>query len=163
MVFIPESEVFFSYAALMVLKLFSTAQHNIFYSVQLSYGCLKLRLDRIWWYSPGCMVGVLMSVGEITVGVMTVGEMGRPRILNFDIQFLKIVETCRNLFRNVDQREDWQIQKEKAGKENRMLNWVRTWYGLESSVIVGMSSDQFYEWKPTLKWRKYFWTGKCNV
>jgi hypothetical protein len=47
-----------------------------------------------------------MSVGEITVGVMTVGEMGRPRILNFDIQFLKIVETCRNLFRNVDQRED---------------------------------------------------------
>ena len=23
----------------------------------------------IWWYSPGCMVGVLMSVGVMTVGV----------------------------------------------------------------------------------------------
>jgi hypothetical protein len=48
-----------------------------FHSVQLSYSCLELRLDKIWWYSPGCMVGVLMtvgvmSVGEITVGVMTV-------------------------------------------------------------------------------------------
>ena len=24
--------------------------------MQLSYSCLELRLDRIWWYSPGCMV-----------------------------------------------------------------------------------------------------------
>jgi hypothetical protein len=64
----------------------------------------------------------------------------------------------------VVQREDLQIQKENTGKQNRMLNWV-IWagYGLETSVIVGMSSDLFYEWKPTLKWRKYFWTGKCNV
>jgi hypothetical protein len=30
-------------------------------------------------------------------------------------------------------------------------------------VIVGMSSDQFYEWKPTLKWRKYFWTGNSPI
>jgi hypothetical protein len=30
-------------------------------------------------------------------------------------------------------------------------------------MIVGMSSDQFYEWKPTLKWRKYFWTGKWTI
>jgi len=36
---------------------------------------LELRLDRIWWYSPGCMVGVLMSVGVMTVGVMIVGVM----------------------------------------------------------------------------------------
>ena len=71
------------------------------HSVQLSYSCLELRLDRIWWYSPGCMVGILMSVGvmtvgemmtvgvlsvgEITVGVMTVGVMivgvmRRPRL-----------------------------------------------------------------------------------
>ena len=54
--------------------------------------------------------------------------------------------------------------KENTGKENRMLNWVIwTGYGLETNVIVGMSSDQFYEWKRTLEWRKYFWTGKCNV
>jgi hypothetical protein len=42
------------------------------------------------------------------------------------------------------QRENLQIQKENTGKENRMLNWVRAGYGLETSVIVGMSSDQFY-------------------
>ena len=75
-------------------------------------------------------------------------------------------ETCQNLVRSVVQREDLQIQKENTGKENRMLNWVRAGYGWETSVIVGMSSDQFYEWKPTLKWRKLFWTGnsgKCNV
>ena len=41
-------------------------------------------------------------------------------------------------------REDLQIQKENTGKENRMLNWVNTGYGLETSVIVGMRSDQFY-------------------
>jgi hypothetical protein len=51
-----------------------------------SYSCLELRLDRIWWYSPGCMVGVLMSigvmtVGVMTVGVMTVGVMRRPRFI----------------------------------------------------------------------------------
>ena len=69
-------------------------------------------------------------------------------------------ETCQNLVRSVVQREDLQIEKENTGKEKRMLNWI-IWagYGLETSVIVGMSSDQFYEWKPTLKWRKYFWTG----
>jgi hypothetical protein len=52
----------------------------------------------------------------------------------------------------------------KHRKREWMLNWV-IWagYGLETSVIVGMSSDQFYEWKPTMKWRKYFWTGKCNA
>ena len=54
-------------------------------------------------------------------------------------------ETCRNLVRSVDQREDLQIQKENTGKENRMLNWVRAGYGWETNVIVGMSSDQFYE------------------
>jgi hypothetical protein len=55
-------------------------------------------------------------------------------------------------------------RKENTEKENRMLNWV-IWagHGLETSVIVGMSSDQFYEWKRTLKWRKYVWTGECNV
>jgi hypothetical protein len=63
----------------------------------------------------------------------------------------------------VDQRENLQIQKENTGKENRMLNWVRAGYGLETSVIVGMSSDQFYEGKPTLKWRKFFWTGKSPI
>ena len=47
--------------------------------------------------------------------------------------------------RNVDQREDLQIQKENTGKENRMLNWVRAGYGWGTSVIVGMSSDQFYK------------------
>ena len=47
--------------------------------------------DELWkLYSPGCMVGALMSVGvmtvgvmsvgEITVGVMTVGVMRRPQI-----------------------------------------------------------------------------------
>ena len=41
-------------------------------------------------------------------------------------------------------REDLQIQKENTGKENRMLNWVRAGYGLETSVIAGMRSDQFY-------------------
>jgi hypothetical protein len=61
----------------------------------------------------------------------------------------------------VDQRENLQIQKENIEKENRMLNWVRAGYGLETSVIGGMNSDQFYEGKPTLKWRKFFWTGKC--
>ena len=44
-----------------------------------------------------------------------------------------------------------------------MLNWVRAGYGLETNVIVGMSSDQFYEGKPTLKWRKFFWTGKSPI
>jgi hypothetical protein len=76
-----------------------------------------------------------------------------------------IVVNERNI-RSVDQRENLQIQKENTGKENRMLNWVRAGYGWETSVIVGMSSDQFYDWKPTLKWRKFFWTGnsgKCNV
>ena len=55
----------------------SMTRDHIFniYSVQLSYSCLELRLDRIWWYSPGCMVGVLMSVGVMTVGVMSVGEI----------------------------------------------------------------------------------------
>ena len=80
------------------------------------------------------------------------------------LRLLSMKETCQNLVRSVVQKEDLQIQKENTGKENRMLNWV-IWagYGLETSVIVGMSSDQFYEWKPTLKWRKYAWTGKCNV
>jgi hypothetical protein len=41
-------------------------------------------------------------------------------------------------------REDLQIQKENTGKEIRMLNWVKAGYGLETSVIVGMRSDQFY-------------------
>jgi hypothetical protein len=41
----------------------------------LSYSCLELRLERIWWNSPGCMVGVLMSVVVMTVGVMSVGEI----------------------------------------------------------------------------------------
>jgi hypothetical protein len=49
------------------------------HSVQLSYSCLELRLDRIWWYSPGCMVRVLMSVGVMRVGEITVGVMRRPR------------------------------------------------------------------------------------
>ena len=32
--------------------------------------------DELWeLYSPGCMVGVLMSVGVMTVGVMSVGEI----------------------------------------------------------------------------------------
>ena len=48
-------------------------------------------------------------------------------------------------------------------QRKRESNAIYAGYGLETSVIVGMSSDQFYEWKPTLKWRKYFWTGKCNV
>ena len=64
--------------------------------------------------------------------------------------------TCgQNLVRSVVQREDLHIEKENTGKENRMLNRV-IWaeYGLETSVIVGMSSDQFYEWKPTLKHRR---------
>jgi hypothetical protein len=83
------------------------------------------------------------------------------------LRLLSMKETCQNLVRSVVQREDLHIEKENTGKENRMLNWV-IWagYGLETSVIVGMSSDQFYEWKPTLKWRKFFWTGnsvKCNV
>jgi hypothetical protein len=43
----------------------------------------------------------------------------------------------------VDQREDLQIQKKPTGKENRMLNWVREGYGLETGMIVGMISDQF--------------------
>jgi hypothetical protein len=43
----------------------------------------------------------------------------------------------------VDQREDLQIQKKPTGKENRMLNWVRAGYGLETGMIVGMISDQF--------------------
>jgi hypothetical protein len=37
------------------------------YVFRLSYSCLELRLDRIWWYSTGCMVGVLMSVGVMTL------------------------------------------------------------------------------------------------
>ena len=41
-------------------------------------------------------------------------------------------------------REDLQIQKENTGKEIRMLNWVKAGYALETSVIVGMRSDQFY-------------------
>jgi hypothetical protein len=45
-------------------------------------------------------------------------------------------------------------QRENTGKENRMLNWVRAGYGLETSVIVGMSSDQFYEGKPRYAKRK---------
>ena len=32
--------------------------------------------DELWkLYSPGCMVGALMSVGVMTVGVMSVGEI----------------------------------------------------------------------------------------
>ena len=49
------------------------------------------------------------------------------------------------IVRSGDQREDLQIQKENTGKENGMVNWVRAGYGWEISVIVGMSSDQFYE------------------
>jgi hypothetical protein len=33
------------------------------------------------------------------------------------------------------------------------MDWRPVW-------SLELSSDQFYEWKPTLKWRKYFWTGK---
>jgi hypothetical protein len=49
------------------------------------------------------------------------------------------------IVRSGDQRKDLQIQEENTGKENRMLNWVRAGYGWETSVIVGMSSDHFYE------------------
>ena len=59
------------------------------------------------------------------------------------LRMLSMKETCRNLVRRVDQREDLQIQKKPTGKENRMLNWVRAGYGLETGMIVGMISDQF--------------------
>ena len=48
-----------------------------------------------------------------------------------------------------------QRKRESNAKFEQDMDW--------RPLIVGMSSDQFYEWKPTLKWRKYFWTGKCNV
>jgi hypothetical protein len=54
---------------------FGQVPYWFYLPVQLSYSCLELRLDRIWWYSPGCLVGVLMSVGVMTVGVLSVGEI----------------------------------------------------------------------------------------
>jgi hypothetical protein len=107
--------------------MFLTIPFNMFYyidhifnihPVHLSYSCLELQLDRIWWYSPGCMVGVLMSVGV----------MRRPRLFNFDIQFRKIVKTCRNLVRSVDQREDWQNSERKRRKRE-----FGNWYVLSST------------------------------
>jgi hypothetical protein len=90
-------------------------------------------------------------------------ELLQSRMGNIDTLATLGTQNTERRQSSVGKREDLQIQKENTGKQNRMLNWV-FWagYGLETSVIVGMSSDQFYEWKPTLKWRKYFcefWTA----
>jgi hypothetical protein len=71
------------------------------HSVQLSYSCLELRLDRIWWYSPGCMVRVLMSVGVMRVGEITVGVMTRSNETTPELHRRLCNDTDKGVTKNI--------------------------------------------------------------
>ena len=57
---------------------------------------------------------------------------------------------------------DSERKHRKRESNAKLSNLSRIWIGDQCDRWNELRSV-FYEWNPTLKWRKYFWTGKCNV